>query len=70
MLFSIKENESKYILEYYLDYNFNLDDDVEIIFTQLNNTENKFYEMLLKDINNFLEKVFKKEPVSKILFDY
>lgn len=69
LLFSVNNNESKYLIEYYLDYNIDLDDDVEIIFTKLNSKENKFYEMLLENIHDFLKKEFQKET-SKVLLDY
>ena len=68
LLFSIKNGDSKYMLEYYLDYKIEIDDDVEIIFTKLNSKENKFYEMRLEEIHDFLNNEIKKKSISKILF--
>lgn len=54
LLFSIKNYDDKFIIQYFLEYDHYSDDDVEIIFSDLSSI-NKFQELKFENLKSFLQ---------------
>lgn len=54
LLFSIKNDDDKFIIQYFLEYDNNTEDDVEIIFSDLSSI-NKFQELKFENLKSFLQ---------------
>lgn len=63
LVFAIKNKDNKYLLQYFVNYNANAEDDVEIIFSNLSNNSNKFIEAKLGQVKSLL----KQEIYSEII---
>ena len=56
LVFAIKNNSDKYLLQYFINYNANSEDDVEVIFSNLSKNSNNFTEVRLEQVKSLLEK--------------
>ena len=63
LVFAIKNNNDKYLLQYFINYNANDEDDVEVIFSNLSNNSNKFIEVKLEQVKSLLEQEIYSEVI-------
>ncbi|WP_163444737.1 hypothetical protein [Flavobacterium columnare] len=55
LVFAIKNVEDKFLIQYYFDFNSDSEDDVEVIFSNLNRNNNNFIETRLEGIKSLIE---------------
>jgi len=63
LVFAIKNNNNKYLLQYFVNYNANAEDDVEIIFSNLSKNSNNFTEVKLEQVKSLLEQEIYSEVI-------
>lgn len=54
LIFSLNKNNNKYLLQYFLDYEPNEEDDIEIIFSNISNDSNNSIETVYSSLNKAL----------------
>jgi hypothetical protein len=54
LIYSLNKNNNKYLLQYFLDFEPNEEDDIEIIFSNLSNDNNKSIETEYSSLNKVL----------------
>ena len=64
MVFAIKNNSNKYLLQYFINYNVNSEDDVEVIFSNLSQNSNNFTEVRLEQVKSLLEQEIYSEVIA------
>jgi hypothetical protein len=65
LVFAIKNNNNKYLLQYFVNYNANAEDDVEVIFSNLSKNSNNFTEVKLEQDKN----KYSEEEVINLLYE-
>ena len=63
LVFAIKNNNNKYLLQYFVNYNANAEDDVEVIFSNLSKNSNNFTEVKLEQVKSLLEQEIYSEVI-------
>lgn len=63
LVFAIKNNSNKYLLQYFINYNAYSEDDVEVIFSNLSNNNNNFTEVRLEQVKSLLEQEIYSEVI-------
>jgi hypothetical protein len=64
LVFAIKNNSNKYLLQYFINYNVNSEDDVEVIFSNLSQNSNNFTEVRLEQVKSLLEQEIYSEVIA------
>lgn len=64
LVFAIKNNSNKYLLQYFINYNANTEDDVEVIFSNLSKNSNNFIEVRLEQVKSLLEEEIYSEVIA------
>ena len=54
LIYSLNKNNNKYLLQYFLDFEPNEEDDIEIIFSNISNDNNKSIETEYSSLNKVL----------------
>ena len=54
LIFSLNKNNNKYLLQYFLDFEPNDEDDIEIIFSNISSANNNSIETVYSSLNKVL----------------
>lgn len=63
LVFAVKNYNSKFMIQYFIDFNPNSNDDVEVIFSNLSTNSNKFSELRLEGIKSLIENELYSEVI-------
>ncbi len=63
LVFAIKNKNNKYLLQYFINYNANAEDDVEVIFSNLSKNSNNFTEVRLEQVKSLLDQEVSSEVI-------